>query len=214
MFPLSLNNYIEIVAFLTSVIFWFKLKKTGLRWFMPYLLFVVVVELTGRYYSRELHKSNAWLYNVSIPLEYLFYTYLFFVHYYNRKFKKIATGFFLIFPLFTGINFLFIQQTVRFNTNFLKVGSFFMIIFCCLYFIDLLRIEKIVNPLKLPMFWISSGLLLFNAGEFVYNTFFELFFKNWDNGLKLFREINNNLIYILYCCIIIGIISLLWNQEE
>lgn len=181
---------------------------------MPYLLFVVIVELIGRYYSREIHKSNAWLYNISVPIEYLFYSFLFLVHYNNPNFKTIAKVFILLFPVFAIINFLFIQNTERFNTNFLKVGSFFMIVFSCLYFTDLLRIEKIINPLKQPLFWIASGLLLFNSGEFAYNTVFEFFFKNWGKGLKLFREINNNLLYVLYSCIIIGIISLLWNQEE
>lgn len=181
---------------------------------MPYLLFVIVVELIGRYYSRELHKSNAWLYNISVPFEYLFYGFLFFIHYRSSRFKIVAKCFLLLFPVFAVINFLFIQDTARFNTNFLKVGSFFMILFSCLYFVELLKVEKVIVPLKEPFFWIASGLLLFNAGEFGYNVFFEFYFKNWETGLKLFRNINNTLLYVLYSCINIGILTTLWTREE
>lgn len=214
MFPLSPFNYLEILAFLTSVVLWPKLRSTRLRWFTPFLFLIVIVELIGRYYSREIHKSNAWLYNLSVPIEYLFYAFMFYQYFISKSFKKLALVFLSLFPVFAVINFLFIQDAARFNTNFLKVGSLFMFLFAILYFYDFLKIDKVVSPLKQPFFWIASGVLLFNAGEFVYNVFFEFYFKNWEVGLKLFRDINNNLIYVLYSCIIIGLITILWKQEE
>jgi len=214
LFPLNPLNYLEILAFLTSVILWPKLKSTRLCWFIPFLLLIVVVELIGRYYSREIHQSNAWLYNLSVPIEYLFYSFLFYQYFISKKFKTLAAAFLVLFPAFAIINYLFIQDSARFNTNFLKVGSLFMFLFAALYFVDFLRIDKVLTPLKQPFFWIASGILLFNAGEFVYNVFFEFYFKNWEVGLKHFRDINNTLNYVLFSCIIIGLISVLWHQEE
>ena len=47
------------------------------------------------------------------------------------------------------------------------------------------------------MFYIAAGLLLFNAGEFSANLFAE-FYGRLDPGFKLFRDINNKLILVLY----------------
>jgi hypothetical protein len=181
---------------------------------MPFLFFVASVELIGRYYSRELNISNAWLYNISIPVEYLFYTFLFRIHYLSHQFRRVALYFIIVFPVFAIINHFFIQNSISLNTNLLKVGSFFMILFSCLFFIEFLRIEKIMDPLKQPFFWVSTGILLFNAGEFSYNVFFEYFFKNWDEAVKMFRTINNSLLYVLYSCITIAMIATLWTKEE
>lgn len=213
MFPLRFYNYFEIAAFLTSVIFLFKLKQTNLRWLTPFLLGVIIVEYIGIYYADVLHKSNAWLFNVTIPLEYLFYAFLFSKHYDNIRFKKVGELFIIFFPLFALINCVFIQKSEIFKTNFLKVGSFWMIVFSCLYCMDILKQERIINPLKLPFFWITAGLLLFNVGDFVYSTFFELMLRDWKYGLQLFVQINNSLINVLYSCIIVGIISVLWKKE-
>jgi len=206
MFPLSLHNYFEIAALLCSLIFWARIRNTPLRWITPYLFFIVAIELVGRYVGRELKQQNYFLYNLSVPVEYLFYSSLFFCYYQSKIFKGIAMSFIFLFPLFAVINFFIIEGQLRFNVNFLKVGSFFMIVFCCLYFFDLLTAARIVNPFTLTFFWIATGLFLFNVGEFVYNMFSDYFLKNWEEGLVIFRKINNVLIYVLYGSMIFGFI--------
>ena len=214
MFPLPANIYTEIGAFLTSVICWNHIKSSRLRWLVPFLFLIVFVELSGRYIRKELHESNAWLYNISIPFEYMFYVFLF-VPFYNKKIGKLAARFFLIaFPIWVVINIFFVQGFYNFNTNFLKIGSFCMIFFCFLVFLELLLSEEMINPFKQPIFWIASGLFIFNAGEFSYNTFADTMMKKWSYGKSLFGQINNNLIFVLYISIIIGITSSIWGQKE
>jgi hypothetical protein len=214
MFPLPANIYFEIAALLTSIIFWKKLKTPRLRWLLPFLLFIVVIELLGRHIRIDLHAPNAWLYNISVPIEYIFYAFLF-APYYKNKFSKITVKLFLfIFPVWGLINILFVQGFYNFNTNFLKTGSFFMILFCLLVFIELLMSEELINPFRQPVFWIACGLFLFNAGEFTYNSFFDIMIVKWKSTEKLFLQINNNLIFVLYSSIIIAIISSIWVTKE
>jgi hypothetical protein len=214
MFPLPANIYFEIAAFLTGVIFWYKIKRPRLRLLVPFLFFIVVVEFLGRHISKDLHQSNAWLYNISIPVEYLFYAFLF-SNFYKRKFSKSLVKLFLVvFPIWVLINLFFVQGFFEFNTNFLKVGSFCMILLCFLVFVELLMGEELINPFTQPLFWIACGLFLFNAGEFTYNTFSDLMMRKWQYGKNLFEQINNNLIFVLYTCIIIAIISSLWAPKE
>jgi hypothetical protein len=214
MFYLGVHNYFEIAAFLTSVIVWNSIKSTQLHWFMPYLFFIVMVELIGRYIKLELHLRNGWLYNISVPIEYLFFSFMFLNFYRSFHYKKATILFLILFPLFTFINIFFVQGTSGFNSNLLKAGSFCMIIFCCFYFFELLRVETIIDPLKEPFFWIASGLLIFNVGEFVYIALSDTLFSNWQTFRSLVKKINHNLVYVLYSCIIVALLLSQWKQKK
>jgi hypothetical protein len=207
MFPLSIQIYFEITALLTGILFWYKLKKTRLYWLLPFMIFIVGVELYGRYLRKELHQSNAWMYNISVPIEYLFYGFLFYLHYSRKLFLQIVIFFLIFFLIFVVGNILFIQGFGKFNTNILKVGSFCIIILCCMYFAELLSKDAQVNLIKEPMFWLTTGVLLFNTGEFFYALFADYLTKSHlDRARKIFSSINNKLIWVLYTCIAISII--------
>jgi len=211
MFPLSLHNYFEILALTCSVIFWRNIRRTPLQWFVPYLFFIVFVEFLGRYMRTELKISNAWLYNISVPVEYLFLVFIFFLFFKNKINRKLSVGFFLLFTLYvTG--FLLINDITHFNRNVLIIGSFSLIIFSVLYLIELYNQPGIINLTKHPVFWIAVGVLLFNAGEFSYDLLTKFFFANrMDRGAVIFRSINSYLNLFLYLCISI---SFLWKKDS
>jgi len=113
----------------------------------------------------------------------------------------------ILFAIFVFCNMLFIQRFQKFNTNILKVGSFSMIILACLYFTELLSRNERINFLQEPMFWLATGVFLFNTGEFFYSLFSDYLIKNHlDKPRKIFSSINNKLIWVLYTCIAISII--------
>lgn len=209
---LSFHNYIEILALLIGIICWRFLKSTIFRWLVIFLLLIVLVEITGRYYSSVLYKPNAWLYNFSVPLEYLFFVWLLSAHYRSNVFKKIAFGFIVCFSIFSVLQIFVIGKLLVFNGVFLKIGSFSMLVFCCFYFIDFLKAEVPINPVTEPMFWIASGLFLFNAGEFLYVFLSDFLFSDWKKSKDIIRKINNNLIILLYITIAVGIINMAKKQ--
>ena len=207
MLPLPIHIYFEIAALLTSIILWYKLRHSSLFWLLPYLAFIVGIELTGRYIRTELRQPNAWLYNISVPIEFLFYGFIFYLHYNRYSFIQLAKFFLILFAVFALCNILFIQGFQSFNTNILKVGSFSMIILACLYFTELLSRNERVNLLREPMFWLTTGVFLFNTGEFFYSLFSDYLIKSHlDKPRKIFSSINNKLIWVLYTCIAISII--------
>ncbi len=214
---LTIHNYFEFFALLTSVLFWRSIKKTPLRWLAYFLFCIVAVEITGAYYSKILHKPNAWLYNFSVPLEYLFFTWLLSQHFRTPAFKRITIFFLVGFSIFMVLQLFVLGQLTVFNSIFLKIGSLAMIIFCCFYFIDFMRDEVPVNPVKEPMFWIVSGLFLFNAGEFLYVSLSNILFSDWNKWKPVIIKINNNLIILLYATIAIGILTMArkqWVQKQ
>ena len=212
MHPIPIHIYFEVLAFITSAVSWRKLRFSKLRWFFPFLLFIVGVELSGRYIKRVLHENNAWLYNISVPVEYLFYAFIFLIHYRIRFSKKTALAFIIGFTLYVFVINFSKGLKIQFHSSFLLYGSLFMLFFSCLYFYELLRVQEKLILLKEPMFWIVSGIFLFNAGEFFYNLFFDLLRKNnFDRELKLFSAINNKLIWVLYTCFSI---AFLWVNRH
>ncbi|HEX2683698.1 MAG TPA: hypothetical protein VHL77_07190 [Ferruginibacter sp.] len=207
MFPLPPFYYFEIGALLISLAFLYRFDTHPLRWFIPYLTLMVCIEFTARYYRKVLHEPNTWLYNISIPVEYLFYGFMIGSLCLTRSFRKTILYASFIFAVFTIINLLFIQGFTDLNTNTLKAGSSLMIIFSAIGLIDLFTNDNHSSLIKNPLFWICTGVLFFNTGEFLYLFFFDIFLKNkWDETAKLFASINNKLIYILYTCISIAII--------
>jgi hypothetical protein len=198
--------FFEIAALFVCILFWRSLKYSRLRWFLPFLLFIVLAELTGRYLSKELKQPNAWLYNFVLPVEYSFYAIIFLLHFRKRIDRLIVIGFLILFGAYTLLVFM-INGIVKFNVDFLLIGSFAMLIFCILYLLEQYNDPQGSSLLQNPMFWVTVGLFLFNAGEFSYNLLSKYFIENkMDPSLKLFRAINNKLILILYSSFIIAFI--------
>lgn len=214
MFPLALHIYFEIGAFLISFFLWRILKKTKLFWFIPFLGFVVCAELTGRYLSRELRQPNAWLYNFVVPVEYIFYCFIFLIHYKKRASKFIAGAFLVIFPIYVLISLFLMNNVYYFDTNFLLIGSFSMIVFSVAYLLELYGETESPAVWKIPLFWIAIAIFIFNAGEFSYNLLSRYFITDrMDPSLKIFRSINNKLILILYSGFILAFICQMISEK-
>jgi len=203
MFPLPFFIYFELAAFIISILTWYSLRRTAFRLFPFFLFFIVMVELTGTYIAKTLHEKNAWLLNISTTLEFIFYSYIFSQTLRSPLYKKITVGFMVFFPVLVVLNMVFIQGFSEFHSYTNALGSVLMVIFCCFFFYELL-----LNPLegelhKVPMFWVSTGILFFYLGDLSYDLLYNLL-KNDAIGRDLFKSINNNLILILYSCFIIA----------
>jgi len=204
MFHLAFFIYFEMAAFLVSLLTYRSLKGTPFRLFPFFLLFIVSAELIGTYmtYIPRL-RNNSWFFNITTTLEYIFYAHIFSLTLRDPAFKTMARRFMAIYPLVVLLNLSFVQGFTEFHSYTVVLGSLFMIILCCLFFYELL-----LNPLegelrKVPMFWISTGILFFHLGDLSFDLLFNLL-KNDATGKEFFSSINNNLILILYSCFIIA----------
>jgi quinol-cytochrome oxidoreductase complex cytochrome b subunit len=121
----------------------------------------------------------------------------------------MARGLLFFIPLYALFNMTFIQGFTDLNTNILLVGSCIMILLCCLYFVDLFRRDEEIMLLREPLFWVTTGLLVFNMGELSYNLFLDYILKNrHDAKALLFISIISLLIYVLYTFISIGLLCI------
>ena len=170
-------------------------------YFVPFLFVTVSVELFGWWYLSQ-GVRNYVMYNVFTTIEFLFYSYLFYLHFKKPFLKIIIIIFIPFFILAVMLNMAFIQGLNKtFNTYTFLLGSFFIVIFCCCFFYESVLPDKIDQQLsRQPFFWICCGLLIFYFGSVIINALFE-YLRNNDlqaEGIRIYGIINHSLNVILY----------------
>lgn len=208
MFQLKTYHYFEILAFFCSIIFFKNIRVSHLKWLAPFLGIMVSTELTARYIRVVLGNNNTFIYNFSIPFEYIFYALLFAKVVLNDTCKVMCWIIAVCLICFCLINLLFIQNNITLlATNNLKFGNITMIILACIVLYDVFATDIEISILKKPLFWLGFAVLFFNLGEYMYFSVINLLLKrDLDSTMKLFKHINNSLIIFLYSFIIIAIL--------
>lgn len=198
-----LHIWVELFSFLIAIVFLRKKNNSTLVYFIPFLFLTVLIEIGGLYIGK-IYRNNIWLFNIFTSLEFVFYSSIFNKYFKNKKYKALTKYFVPFFIVLVIINLSFIQLLFKnFHSYTMIVGSFFIILFCCLYFLELFSNEG--NILGQPLFWIACGLLLFYLGNFVYNLLLDYLVKyHLDKERSLFKSINNNLNILMYTLFSIG----------
>ncbi len=159
--------YFEIIAVIFAILNYKKFKNTHYRFFIYFLIYVVITELTGATMKRVFHVKNHLPYNIYIIVSTLFYFYFYKHLLKNNKIKKIISAFTFVFLGFYLYEVLVIK-THFFNGFYFKsfvVGGILMVVVLILFLIEIINNEKLVfNIKKALIFWISVGLLLFYIG--------------------------------------------------
>lgn len=198
--------WLEAASWIVAVLCLPVIRKTFLKWFALFLLFIVIVEIAGWYLPQMLHKHNAWIFNFSVPIEYLFYSYIYYNALEEKIFKKVIKIAGFLYLIFCSV-WLLINGITIFRNTILTIGNLLAILYCCIYFFEVLKKEQVIDLRLEPLFWITCGVFLFNLGEFTYTLFRPVLTSNrWDVTLAIFKAINNKLIFWLYGCIIIGLL--------
>lgn len=192
--------YFQILSLVLAIFFYAKTRDKIIKYFIPFLLLTVIVELVGTWFSYKDIK-NYWLYNIFTTIEFIFYSFLFYLHFRRLVFKKVALVLIPILILFDVVNLTFIQGTKYFHTYTFLLGSFFIVVFCCFFLYESILPEHINQHLsKQPFFRICIGLLIFYLGSVIINALFEYLRSNdlQREGIKIYGIINHTLNVLLY----------------
>ncbi len=193
--------FFQILSFILSVAFYLKKRDKLLWYFIPFLFLTVVVELFGAWFTYKVI-TDYWMYNVFTTIEFVFYSFLFYIHFRNKKIKKLVNLFIPLFVCIVLINIFWGQGFNKtFNSYTFLLGSFFIVIFCCCFFYESVLPDKIDQQLsKQPFFWICCGLLIFYLGSVIINALYEYLRTNdlREEGIRIYGIINYSLNVILY----------------
>ncbi|RVU01426.1 hypothetical protein EOD41_05540 [Mucilaginibacter limnophilus] len=196
---------IELLALLTLAVQYKKLEKTQYIYFLPYLLLIVCYEAGSIYNLFNVNGSNEWITNVIITIEFLFYS-CFLVNVLNQKLRRRLFTIVAVTFLFTVIDVAFIQGFWKLATIAILLQYIVLITLVCMFFYQLMnQAGEQLTLIRLPNFWVNTGLLFFCLAEFLFFAAFTYMTasKNYHYYL-LWYIISNVANLILYSCLSIS----------
>lgn len=197
----GIDFYFELLSLFASIFFYIKKRNKLQLYFIPFLFLTVLIEYIGGWYLFK-GLRNYWIFNVFTTIEFVFYSYLFYLHFRKTLLKKMVVILMPVFIIVVILNIFFVQGFNKtFNTYTFLLGSFFIVIFCCCFFYESVLPDKIDQQLsKQPFFWICSGLLIYYLGSVIINALFEYLRNNdlKEEGIRIYGTINHTLNVILY----------------
>ena len=142
--------------------------------------------------------NNQWFYNILAVIEDLVFTLLFYILLRGKRTRQfillccvIYLGWAMFYHIYKG--------TSNFDTTGYRMQAVQIIIFCVLYFRQLLTLEDERVVLKNPFFWIASASMFFYLGMFLLLTLLEIpAFTNMKAAQQLWITINYSLNTLLY----------------
>lgn len=143
------------------------LRPSYLRHFALFLPATVLVELAGLALRRAGH-VNHWLYNLYIPLYFLFYSRLYYFVVHSPLMRRVIIWSAVVFAAAYLANLGAGQGLYTFNSYSYLLSSFLLVAWVLSYFQQVLRAGEPLSLTREPIFWISTGLLFFNLGHFLY----------------------------------------------
>jgi len=164
MFPY--HFIIELIGVLLSAIFFFqKSEYSYLKYFSPFLLLSLGVEMLG-WNLRAQRINTLFLYNFFTAFEFVFYLWVIRKVIQSAVIKKALYYILFIYPFLAIINIVFIQKINHFHTLTYAIGCLLIIFFCIYYFFELFRVQHSIRLSSEPAFWICSALLFFYSCTF------------------------------------------------
>ncbi|GAB4093544.1 hypothetical protein [Flaviaesturariibacter terrae] len=172
---LGITEYFEWAAFLAGLLLLRGRPGEGWRPFLLYLALVLLIEAGGGWmkarWGAAHHLNNYPFYNGLIAVQAFFFYWLFNRVFAHQKNARMVSSIFLGgFALFFGSEAL----THPFFTYYLfsRILLAAILLFAsCYFFLDLLRNNITDSPLRVPFFWIVTGLFFFYLGTIPFLAF-------------------------------------------
>jgi len=198
---------LEILALLTGLAFYIKIRPVIYRLIVPILLLTVLNEGLAYFKMYEQWKQPKLLfYNIFFIIQLIVFSFIHYATYAEQKYKNIVAGIGLV-SLITGMIFLIVHGAVKFNPYFLDAIAAGLILIACVYLYYLQAKGKIYHLKRDPFFWFSNALIIGNFFLLLFvNAVFIDSFRADPNSREIFETLNTigNVFY--YSCIIIGIL--------
>lgn len=195
----------EMAALVAAIIAFFRFKDGYWGLFIPYMLIILAVETLG--YLLRINKLPNYIhYNSLLALQVVFFTYLFTKFFDANKFRRsllIAGAVFIIMFLAESTSLGF----AGYNKISRLAFSWYIVFWSLLFYLELLRNDRIFVPLRYAPFWIITGLFFFYFGTAVVFSFQQVVSKiKLTGNISFYNLVMSGLSCILYGCWIIGFI--------
>lgn len=207
-------TYFEVAAFIASVLAWKVIKQSPYLRLFPLLLLVIVsVEVYETFFAPPRQVSNAWIYNIQVPLQYLFYLTILYHAINHGLFKKMIVVASLLLVIVSVVTEKYFTRPGTFNSWSYSFGSALVIVNILVKFYEMLQNPTEFNFIFNPFFYMLFAFLLFNVGTLPYFVMGNwLYFERGNTAaVVMLQQVMSILNYILYSTYTI---TFLWIRKK
>ncbi len=208
-------NLLELLACVTGFIFWSKIKHRYWKWFPLYLSAIFITEIAGDFF---LHVKGNLQLNIAlysyfgIPLQFLFFYWLFYQQFKNTNTSKWPLISAVIYLICLVADLLHINKIELFFESFSYiVGCLFLLVLTLMYFARFMKSEEIMQYKSSMMFWVSIGLLAFYVGTMPFWAFRKYLYVNHKVFFYSYWYIQFGLNYLMY---LLFTVSFIWGKPK
>lgn len=212
-----ITNAVELLAALAAIKYLLKNRDSTSRFFVYYLVLTVIIENVALY-SRFMQNNfdnnlfnliknspicrNFWLYNI-----YHLFVIIFLGKYYGLllkkpKYKRIISLLVVVYSIFSVFYFIFSDTFFYGGISYgMMLQTFIIVIFVCLYYLELLKSDKILKFHRSKHFYISVVLLLWfliNTPLFIFSDYYRLANPNFIYFRQLILLCSNIVMYLCF----------------
>ncbi|MDP1762840.1 MAG: hypothetical protein Q8L07_03055 [Sediminibacterium sp.] len=198
-----IHNLFELLGFIVAIYYYPCLKKSFMKWFLPFLGFVFIGELVEKFLNITVIVN----YLIGI-LESVFYGYIFYQLTRKRRIKKLILFFIPVSVAGYFICFIFYGKDFSYFIPNIIITGFFLATISLAYLYERFADDDDALLFAEPGFWIAVGVCLFYSGVSISLSLYDFILKNDLSifGVKLYSVTTRILSVILYLCISISII--------
>lgn len=201
-------------SFIASFLSW-KTLPGRFRLFSLMLGVTLIIESFAFYYLFYAKVPTQFMYHFYLPLTYGILAYIYAGNVQAAWLKKLIL---VSIPGFAALHLyltLFVQKLHAVNSYAVVVASFLIVALALQFFFQLLQQEESSVPLlRNPLFWISSGNLIFYAGVFFLMGLLNFIMRELPDLAPKLMYINYSLNYILYTLYSIGFLCTIRNRRS
>ncbi len=202
----------EFIAYIFGFLYFKKVKGTLWQYFPFYLLFILVAETLG-YISKVrnniVFNQNLFQY-VVIPVEFLFFFWLFYESFSLKWQKYFSLGSSLIYLSIVILNSVLLKNKVfAFFSISYTVGNLLLLIQILIFYVQLISGNELLNFRTSRLFWVSLGLLIFYLGSFPY---FGLIHELYKSHYEVYLAYKNIVMVLDSVMYIMFAISFIWGK--
>ena len=201
---IGINHIAEFVSVIVAIYCYPLLKGSYMKWFLPFLVFILLGELVEAYQSHYYHVSTIPVNYLIGTVESVFYGYIFYHLNTDRiRQKQLCVMILLSIAGYIISYVVYGSATDPFVYN-LVISGFMLSLIALLYLYDSFDNDHI-HMLSDPGFWLAFGICLFYSS-------ISIVFMSWRvillNNISVFGLMLYHLVPKLLCVLLYGSISL------
>jgi hypothetical protein len=196
--------FCEWIALIGGLIVWKRISKTKYRYFVLYLLFIVLGELSATYIGRNLNKgANILMYNyLIIPAEFIFFYWFFYVHL-NRRWHKLLCIIFVFGSIFVRLIEFTVLKNEQFSFSSLSylISTIFLVSLALIYLVQFIKSDQIIYYYRYLSFWVTIALLIYYLGSFPLFAFYNYLYAEEKSFFYSYWKIQiflNMFMYLIF----------------